>query len=152
MNGKLNAILQKIYHDMAIVELKRAYAQKDHGTLSYHDVLYLSIIEAHPNEYTSSQIADMLGITRPSVTQKINELCKKGYIVRTRSEKDKRVYYLSISPSHADYCALEQAETLRIEQALTQKYGQQNMTLLYQLLEDFSHLSVEQQTKGVQHD
>ncbi len=148
MDGKLNAILDKIYHDMAISELRRAYSQNTRGNLSYHDVLYLNIIEAHPNEYTASQIADMLGITRPSVTQKINELCKKGYVIRTQSEKDKRVYYLAVNPENVDFYDLSREETFEIEKIIIKKYGKEKIDLLCEVLEDISNLSSMQIEKG----
>ncbi len=139
MSGRLNKTLDKIYHDMAIAELRQAYTKNNIGDLSYHDVLYLNIIEAHPNEYTASQIADLLGITRPSVTQKINLLCKKGYVVRTQSEKDKRVYYLSINLELSDYFGNIREGTLATERMLIEKYGKENVELVCQMLEDMSN-------------
>ncbi len=138
MKGKIHKILEKIYHDMSIAELQRAYSKNTSNSLSYHDVLYLNIIEAHQNEYTSSQIADLLGITRPSVTQKINELSKKGYIKRTQSKHDKRVYYLSISDEAPDLIDNISDELLEIEQRLVEKYGKEKIDLFCQILEDFS--------------
>ncbi len=141
MKGNINKILDRIYHDMAIAELQRAYSKNDTGDLSYHDVLYLNIIEAHPNEYTSSQIADLLGITRPSVTQKINELCKKGYLVRTQSEKDKRVYYLSINNEVSYYFDEATKEMDYVENVLIEKYGEEKVALFCKMLEDISSYS-----------
>ncbi len=143
MNGKLTKALHKITHDTALYELKRLYSHDKKSELSYHDTLYLNIIEAHPNEYTSSQIADLLKITRPSVTEKINQLCKKGYILRTQSETDKRVFYLSINPdSPKDYETTASYES-EIESKILEKFGENNVDLFCELIEFLSDLLAE---------
>ncbi len=140
MKGKLTRTLDKIYHDLSLVELKHAYSQNQSSDLSYHDTLYLNIIEGHPNEYTSSQIADLLNITRPSVTQKINELCKKGYVIRTQSTTDKRAYYLSINPSSPRFDDVSREFEAVIEGVLLEKYGSTNIDIFCQMLEEYSNL------------
>ncbi len=143
MSGKLTKALNKITHDTAIYELKRLYSHNKKSELSYHDTLYLNIIEAHPNEYTSSQIADLLKITRPSVTGKINQLCKKGYIVRRQSETDKRVFYLSINPdSPKDYETAAGYED-ELERGILEKFGEEKVDMLCEMIEYLSGLMFE---------
>ncbi len=143
MQSKLNKIIDKLYHDAAITELQRSYSKDIHRDLSYHDILYLNIIVAHPNKYTSSQIADLLGITRPSVTQKINELYKKGYVVRTQSKNDKRVFYLSINEDNASIFDDSAEEIIAAEKMLIEKYGDENFNQFVQMLKDFAEYSSE---------
>ncbi len=143
MSKKLTKALHKITHDTAIYELKRLYAHDKKSALSYHDTLYLNIIEAHPNEYTSSQIADILKITRPSVTEKINQLCKKGYVLRTQSKTDKRVFYLSLNPdSPIDYESTASYEN-EIERAIEEKFGKKKIDLFCEMIEYLSGLLCE---------
>ncbi len=140
MSGKLTKALHKITHDTALYELKRLYSHDKKSVLSYHDTLYLNIIEAHPNEYTSSQIADLLKITRPSVTEKINQLCKKGYILRTQSETDKRVFYLSINPnSPKDYETTASYEE-EIERVFSEKFGPEKVDSFCEMVEYLSDI------------
>ncbi len=147
MRGKLAKALHKITHDTALYELKRLYSYDKKSVLSYHDTLYLNIIEAHPNEYTSSQIADLLKITRPSVTEKINQLCKKGYILRTQSETDKRVFYLSINPeSPKDYESTASYEE-ELERDVLAKFGEEKVDLLCEMIEYLSGLLSENITE-----
>ncbi len=140
MSGKLTKALHKITHDTALYELRRLYSHDKKSALSYHDTLYLNIIEAHPNEYTSSQIADLLNITRPSVTEKINTLAKKGYILRTQSKTDRRIFYLSVNPnSPKDYetTASYEDETERLVFA---KFGEENVNIFCEMIEFLSGL------------
>ncbi len=143
MGGKFIKALNKITHDTALYELKRLYSHDKKSELSYHDTLYLNIIEAHPNEYTSSQIADLLKITRPSVTEKINQLCKKGYILRTQSETDKRVFYLSINPhSPKDYETTASYED-EMERDVLAKFGEEKVDIFSEIIEYLSELMLE---------
>ncbi len=66
------------------------------NSLSYSDVLQLFIIN-HKANMTISELAEKLNLSRPATTQKVNELEKKGYIIKTQSTADKRVTYLSLS-------------------------------------------------------
>ncbi len=144
MNGRLITALHKITHDTALVELKRLYSFDKKSSLTYHDTLYLNIIEAHPNKYTSSQIADLLRITRPSVTEKINQLCKKGYILRTQSETDKRVFYLSVNPdSPKDYETTANYES-ELEQSVLAKFGDEKVDIFCDVIEYLSALLLEE--------
>ncbi len=152
MSKTINEILNKMYHDMAIEELGRAYSKEVVNNLSYHDVLYLNIIEAHPNEYTSSKIADLLGITRPSVTQKINELCKKGYVVRTQSEIDKRVYYLKSANEAKKLFDESTYEVNEAEKMLLNKYGVEKLNIFLEMLEELSMFSIKDDLKGNKND
>ncbi len=99
MYTELIKAVTKFYHDLSISELKLQHRLQDNSKLTYNDILYLDIILAHSGEYTSTQIADMLQVSRPSVTKKIKGLVKKGYVTRKQSDNDKRVHYLYINES-----------------------------------------------------
>ncbi len=147
MKNRLIKVMDKFSHDMSISELQQLYKNREDSELSYHDTLYLNIIAAHPNKYTSSQIADLLKITRPAVTQKINELAKKGYIIRQQSEKDKRVYYLSANPKKSyygeDYALIE----LKVINILIEKYGEERVAEMCDMLEHLSDLLYDERMK-----
>ncbi len=143
MNGKFTKALNKITHDTALYELKRLYCHDKKSNLSYHDTLYLNIIESHPKKYTSSQIADLLKITRPSVTEKINQLCKKGYILRTQSETDKRVFYLSVNPDGPKDYELAANYEYEIERRVFEKFGEENTNTFCEMIEFLSELMLE---------
>ncbi len=138
MKNRLIKVLDKVSHDLSIAELQQVYKNRESSDLSYHDTLYLNIIEAHPNRYTSSQIADILKITRPALTQKINELTKKGYIIRTQSEKDKRIFYLSVNPKKNYYTDKDREAEIKVSKMLEEKYGKDNVELMCDMLEFLS--------------
>ncbi|MGL5327985.1 MAG: MarR family transcriptional regulator [Peptostreptococcaceae bacterium] len=64
--------------------------------LSYINIVHLYIIN-HYDKITVSDLAKKLNLSKPAVTQKINELEKLGMVIKTQSKEDKRVYYISLS-------------------------------------------------------
>ncbi len=138
MSDRLIKSIDKFIHDTALAELQQAYKTRDTSDLSYHDTLYLNIIEAHPNRYTSSQIADLLKITRPAVTQKINELVKKGYIIRTQSETDKRIFYLATNSDMSYYNEEDKIVERKAAKIMEEKYGSLAVNTMCDMLDFLS--------------
>lgn len=69
----------------------------------------LSIAEIHTidaigkcGKRTMSEVATNLSVTLGTVTTSINNLEKKGYVLRKRSERDRRVIYLCLTPEGLD--------------------------------------------------
>ncbi len=148
MSKRLFKAIDKLNYDFSIAELQRAHEERNDENISYHDSLYLNIIETEPNKFTSSQIADLLRITRPAVTQKINELAKKGYIIRTQSQTDKRVFYLSVSPDKQFYTAEDEKLKVEIEKLLKDKYGEDTVEKMAEMIEFLSKTYFGGPTKG----
>lgn len=87
--------LNRLYYNMTIYDVR--YVNRSiTGNLSYNSIMYLDII-AYQDNCTVSSIAETLGISKPAVTKKVNELIRLGHVVKTQSGKDKRVYYLRAS-------------------------------------------------------
>lgn len=57
---------------------------------------YLKIIDKTEN-ITSSTLAEILNITRPSVTEIINKLQKLGCVYKEQCSSDKRVFYIRLT-------------------------------------------------------
>ena len=52
---------------------------------------------------TVNEFAQFLEISSPNATYKINHLVKKGYLIKKRSEDDKREYHLYVTPKYMVY-------------------------------------------------
>ncbi len=152
MSERLIKTLDKLSHDMSIAELNSLYKNRETSDLSYHDTLYLNIIDAHPNKYTSSQIADILKITRPAVTQKINELAKKGYIIRTQSEQDKRVFYLSVDPTKSYWSDEDRKAEHIAAKKLEEKFGEKQVDILCDMLSFLAESIHDEMAKGIENE
>lgn len=133
MTTELTKAMSKFYHDLSICELKLQNSMQDKTKLTYNDLLYLDIISAHSGEYTSTQIADMLHVSRPSVTKKIKELAQKGYVIRKQCESDKRVFHLFVNEDlYFDYSARKIGKEL--SKRIEGKYSNDDIRNLCELL------------------
>lgn len=57
---------------------------------------YLKIIDQHPI-LTSSKLAEILQITKPSVTEIVNKLRDRGFVSKKQCPRDGRVYYILLT-------------------------------------------------------
>lgn len=92
----LNSLLVKLFRDIIVVE-EKSLITDEFKDITVND---MHIIEAIGNKEprTMSTIAKSLHVTMGTLTTGINGLVKKGYAVRIRSEKDRRIVYASLTP------------------------------------------------------
>ena len=128
--------ITKFFHDMGILELRIHNEHPAYAKLSYNSSLYLDIISAHQGEYTPSKLADMLHITRPSVTQKINVLEKAGYVTRKQNPADKREYFLYFNADSfdADTQSIYTKLTKQISESMEQRYSKEEIEKFSEML------------------
>lgn len=136
MEKKITVAIDKLYHDMAVADLRLQNMDNTGAKLTYNSMLYLDIIYAHQGEYTASKIADMLHVARPSVTQKINELEKMGYITKKQSKVDKRVYYLYVDECNLpkEYTEMDIKVENEILKRFSERYSQEEINKFYDML------------------
>ena len=83
----LNSILVKLFNDILNIE-EKALITEEFKDISVTD---MHIIEA------MSMISKSLGVTMGTLTTGINGLVRKGYVVRNRSDRDRRIVYASLT-------------------------------------------------------
>ena len=90
-----NEVLVKLFNDIMHIE-EKAIITDEFKDISNND---MHIIEAIgiTDPKNMSQVAKALSVTVGTLTIAINNLVKKGYVDRVRSEKDRRVVYISLS-------------------------------------------------------
>lgn len=54
----------------------------------------LNIIAQTPGPHTPVLLAQKLGVSKPMITAHLTALAGKGYIIKERSQEDKRAYYV----------------------------------------------------------
>lgn len=68
------------------------------------------------------------------MTLKINELVKQGVVIKKQSEKDKRVYYLELSPHMEQVLGIYDQVFYKIERELKEKYSQEQLDTFGEVL------------------
>lgn len=146
MIDRLDNAITKFFHDMAIVELRlQNKNNRLNNKLTYNSILYLDIIYAHQGEYTASNIADMLHVARPSVTQKLNELEEMGYIKKKQSEQDKRIYFLyATNKTNPEYVTNHFKQiNKKVENYLTQEYSKDEIKTFLEMLSSVGDICIQ---------
>ena len=72
------------------------------GSLSAMEAFSIEVIHAL-HEPTVGQLAEFLNISQSNATYKVNNLIKKGYLIRQNSETDRREYHLILSDKYYGY-------------------------------------------------
>ena len=75
----------------------QSFLMPEDSDLSMHQMMFLKYLERRVT-CTPSDIAQQFGITLGAVTGFVDRLYKLGLITRTRSEEDRRVVIIQLSP------------------------------------------------------
>lgn len=148
MKNKIILSMNKLFHDYAIAELRLQNNKETKTDLTYNDILYLSIISAHSGEYTASNIADMLYVSRPAVTQKINELEKRGFIYKVQSQVDKRVYKLFINKEQNKYYEKIEETDLQIAIKISSEYSEEQISMFCEMTDKICEIVLNETKRG----
>lgn len=92
---ELTNLIIKFYNGLSkcSIETSKELGSYDMQIKQFH---YLTLIDKTPN-MTSSELSEILNITKPSVTEIINKLTTLGCVYRDQSELDKRVFYIKLT-------------------------------------------------------
>ena len=92
------------------------------------DVIYLL------GSPTVTQLAEVLGISQPNATYKVNNLVTKGYVVKTVSEEDKRETRLQVCDRFYKYYGDMDHFSDKAVAALENEYSPEALELFAQML------------------
>ena len=103
----------------------------------------LNILAATPGPHTCVMLAERLAVSKPMITAILTSLGKKGYITKERSQEDKRVYYVHLTPKAQQLVADVRAETNGHLDGLINAMGQEDFDLLVELTQKASQIMEE---------
>lgn len=91
----LNNLLVNLFNDILDIEQKALITDefKDISVTDMHIIEAVGIDEPK----TMTAISKLLGVTMGTLTIGMNGLVKKGYVLRVRSTKDRRIVYASLT-------------------------------------------------------
>lgn len=96
LNESVNEFLVSIFHDIMDIE-EKAIITSQFKDISNNDMHIIEEIGIDTPKNMST-VAKALSVTTGTLTIAMNSLVKKGYVERVRSEADRRVVLLSLSP------------------------------------------------------
>lgn len=93
--GTLNELLVKLFNDILQIE-EQSLKDKSFRDLSITEMHVIEVIGLS-QERNMSSVARDLDITIGTLTISINNLVKKGYVNRARSDEDRRIVLISLT-------------------------------------------------------
>lgn len=111
----------------------KAFEQEGFSDITMHQMLYLETI-ARLKQPTFGEIADFLGITRPSVSTIIKKLIQLGYVNKNQSSKDGRVYNLYLTDKGLRFNELHNEVHQLLARRITENLDQDEIESLAELL------------------
>ena len=127
-------IINRFYYQLTLKELRMMNHHQIHENITYNSLLYLDLI-AYTPDCTAGYLAETLHVAPSAITSKVRELERLGLVTRTRSERDKRVYYLHINEQlRAEYRAYDQILYGALDE-LEARYTPQQVDLLCEMLD-----------------
>lgn len=103
------------------------------GSLSAMEGFSLEIIRML-DEPTVGQFADFLNISQSNATYKVNNLIKKGYLVRQNSTTDRREYHLVLSEKYYSYAELMTSYELTVVDRMKKRFSEEDVEKFNELL------------------
>lgn len=138
----LNELLVKLFKDILEIESKSLITE-EFKDITYND---MHIIEAvgvdEPRNMKT--VAKLMSVTTGTLTKAMDALCDKGYVIRERSTKDKRVIKLRLTDrGKSAYYHHEQFHRQMIKNIASEMTEQETEILIYALakLVDYFHLN-----------
>jgi DNA-binding MarR family transcriptional regulator len=119
---------------------KEAGVAAGFANLTISQLQYIDAVHALGNPAVS-EIADRLRVSKASATAGVNKLIKRGYLTKSQSEQDRRVFHVQLTAAGrqlvgAKYQALAEYEAFALG-ALTPEEAAQFQTILMKLIDRF---------------
>ncbi len=94
---RLENALSSFYCSNALCELRLMHSRFVDRSITYNSLLYLDLIYTMKGMCTATKLAELLHISKPGVTTKLNELERQGLIVKKPDPGDKRKIFLEVN-------------------------------------------------------
>lgn len=143
----LRKALYTYYYSAAMNNLHLMNKKILDENLTYNSLLYLEMIFSLGDKCTVSQIADLLHVSRPGVTQKINELIRQGFVTKTSDPADRRKHYLSVREDAVPLYQVYRRQDEEAIESLTSRYSPEEIEKFCEMLSIFSDINIKELSK-----
>jgi len=116
----------------------KAFEQEGFSDITMNQMHYLETIAMLSNP-TSGDLADSLSVTRPSVSAIVKKLIETGYLTKTKSKVDGRVYYLHLTDKGLRFNELHSEIHQILARRIIENLNQGEIELLAGLLGKLTH-------------
>ena len=132
--NQLNEVLVHLFNHTLKIE-EESLIKDEFKDISMNDMHIIEAVgDGEPKNMSS--IARIVGVTVGTLTIAMNNLVKKGYVIRTRSEKDRRVVLISLADKGKKAFRRHEEFHLRMVQAMRQGLDDEQCRVLMQAMKN----------------
>ena len=137
----LRNALNAFYYSNALCDLQMMNKKITNPNITYNSLLYLEIIHSLQGQCTASKLAELLCISKPGVTLKLNELLKQGLIIKQPDPEDGRRFLLSVNSERVpQYRVYQQQDDLAV-QRITAQYSAEDIEKFCSMLQIITEIN-----------
>ena len=141
---ELGKSLDKFYYSTALCDLRLMNSQFVDENITYNSLLYLEIIYTMNGTCTASRLAQMLNVSKPGVTLKLNELLRQGLITKTSDPKDKRKNYLAVNDDKVPQYKVFRRQDSEAIRRITDRFTPEEINKFCEMLDIISEINFEE--------
>ena len=132
--NQLNEVLVHLFNHTLKIE-EESLIKDEFKDISMNDMHIIEAVgDGEPKNMSS--IARIVGVTVGTLTIAMNNLVKKGYVIRTRSEKDRRVVLISLADKGKKAFRRHEEFHLHMVQAMRQGLDDEQCRVLMQAMKN----------------
>lgn len=125
------------YYTMALGELRLMNHSLMDSEQNYNTLRYLDMIDMTEN-CTVTKLAELLHISKPAVTIKINEMLQQGLVVKRQSREDKRVNFLELDAATAKVYRMYDDRLEKAVEKIEKRYTKKERESFCEILSELS--------------
>jgi len=133
---RIGALLRQSYQEVAKSINRRLEEAGYHDIRSTHFPVLQPLL-FHPTGMTSSELANLAGITKQSMGEIVKYLEERGYVEKTISATDARARRVVLSPKGAELMNQVYEIVTALDGELANRFGERNFQTLRSLLQEF---------------
>ncbi|MDO4978092.1 MAG: MarR family transcriptional regulator [Eubacteriales bacterium] len=135
----LSLAFSKVYMKFKLHFYQKVFErlQDREASLTTVETFCMEIIYAL-NRPTVAEFAKLANISSPNAAYKINNLVKKGYLKKVRSEEDRREYHLEVTEKYLNYYNISYNYMDTVMNRIEDRFNEDEMEMLIRVLEVMS--------------
>lgn len=136
--------LDAFYYSTALCDLSLMNKRIVDETISFNSSLYMDIIFFMKGQCTVSKLAELLHVSKPGVTQKINELIRQGLVKKTVDPNDRRKNYLSVDESRVPAYKVYRRQDAELQERLGREYTKEDIEKFCKILNVVTEINLKE--------
>ena len=140
----LRKALDTFYYSTALCDLRLMNKQFIDENITYNSLLYIELIYTMNGTCTASKLAELLNVSKPGVTLKLNELLRQGLITKTPDPTDKRKNYLSVNGDAIPQYKVFRRQDSEAIKRITDRFTPEEIGKFCEMLDIISEINFEE--------